>query len=506
MQYHRLLLSIDTLTKLQVKRALRLTNEGLVEEIGHDRIRVGDILRINEGDRIPADGIITQGSATLDESMLTGESTPVHKKVGDQVIGASILVDGSLAISVSAAGASSYLGHIIEMISKAQNDKPSIQRLADKVSGIFVPLVLTISLLTLLIGYGFFDMSFKQATLNAIAVLVISCPCAMGLATPTAVMVGVGRAAKNGILIKGGSTLEELANIKKIFLDKTGTLTTGDFKIGNYTDLGWSMEKALPYIYQLEIHSSHPIARSIVKELNKSKNGTSEIRLADIEEIKGKGMKGIDANGTVITFGVFHENENPSNGIILSHNGQPVGILSISDDLKENVKATIDYLHDEQIKPIILSGDHKEKVEQIASSIGVQYYHGELPPEEKLQFIEQASADTLTAMVGDGINDAPALAKATVGISLSSASQAAIQSAKVVLLDGRFSRLIKAISLSKQTVITIKQNLFWAFAYNVIAIPLAAMGYLNPMWGAIFMAFSDIIVIGNSIRLKSKKI
>lgn len=501
--------AIGELTQLQVEQARKIMPSGALVTLKRDEVQVGDRLQVNEGDKVPLDGFILEGEVAVDESMLTGESLPVEKQAGDRVIGASVLVGGSMKMEVTAAGRDTVLSQMIELVKTAQEDKPDIQRLADRISAVFVPVVLGISLLTLLIGHFAFGLAFGQALMNAIAVLVISCPCAMGLATPTAVMVGVGRLAKNGILVKGGQTLEVFAGIKKVVFDKTGTLTSGDFRIKHIDYHGTEEARANALIYKMEQHSSHPIAQSLLREMADRVNGL-DLPLEQVEEQKGKGMTASDGQGNAFRLGSQRMLPVPAQGrpgeLYLLENDQLLATISLSDDIKPDAAGLIRYLKQRNIKPVLLSGDQQEKTKAVADELGIDEYYGEQLPEQKLQRIEQLSKETPTAMVGDGINDAPALAKATVGISLSNASQAAIQSAQIILLNGQLDYLKRALGISEHTLLTIKQNLFWAFSYNLVAIPIAAMGFLNPMWGALFMAFSDVIVIGNSIRLRYKRI
>ena len=341
--------------------------------------------------------------------------------------------------------------------------------------------------------------------MRAIAVLVISCPCAMGLATPTAVMVGLGRAAKSGILIKGGNTLEEFAKVKNIVFDKTGTLTTGDFKIDSLVCKGSDNEDVINIIYSLEMHSSHPIAKSFIKELEEK---AKLLELEEIKEIKGQGIQA-KWKGDFYQFGsakfVNHENENHQ--IYLFKNNSFFAEVNCSDEIKNDLKETISKLKQQGLTTVILSGDKISKCESVGQAIGINNIYGEYLPHEKLEKIDELNKNGFTAMVGDGINDAPALAKAHVGVSLGGSTEVAIESAQVVLLNtNNLKQIDTAYKISKHTLKTIKQNLFWAFSYNMVAIPIAALGFLNPMWGAFFMAFSDVIVIGNSLRLKKKNI
>jgi Cu+-exporting ATPase len=500
--------AISDLNQLQAEQARKIMPSGTVVVVDKQHVRVGDQLQVNEGDKIPVDGKVVSGSASVDESMLTGESMPVDKKIGDQVVGASLLVSGNIQMEVTAIGKNTVLSQIIELVKRAQEDKPDIQRLADKISAVFVPAVLLIALATVLLGYFAFGLSFQQALMNSIAVLVISCPCAMGLATPTAVMVGVGRLARNGILVKGGKTLEIFAGIKQMVFDKTGTLTTGKFKLQQINYFDQSPAKVHTLIHKLEQSSSHPIAQSLVEEMKGKVNGL-ELDLMEIKEEKGMGMVGTDGQGNKYKLGssrILTEKEKATGQIHLTENDQLIASISIADEIRPEAVEAITQLKNQGIEPIILSGDQQEKTKQVAQSLGIETFHAEKLPDEKLEIIGQLSNQTTTAMVGDGINDAPALAKATLGVSLSTASQAAINSAQIVLLNGQLDALPKAMNISKTTLQTIRQSLYWAFSYNIIAIPIAAMGFLNPMWGALFMAFSDVVVIGNAIRLKYRKI
>lgn len=497
--------SIKELSKLKVEKANVVMPSGAIISVKTEELMPGNILQVNTGDKVPTDGLILSGNGLLNESLLTGESIPIQKTIGQEVIGASVVEDGNFRMKVTAVGKNTVLTNIIDLVKKAQQEKPDIQRLADKISAIFVPVVLMISVLTLLISYFGFGIPFGEALMRAIAVLVISCPCAMGLATPTAVMVGVGRLAKNGILIKGGQTVETFAGIKNIVFDKTGTLTTGEFEVKKINYFGDENE-INAIIHDLEQHSSHPIAKSLIKAFPKNGVATS---FQSIEEIKGKGMSAIDTENNVYQLGsnkiLDQSSIDPQHDIYLTKNNQLLATIDLQDDLKKETKEVIDYLNKENIDTIILSGDKEAKTKQIAETLKVDYLAEQLP-EQKLNKIESLSNNAPTAMVGDGINDAPALARATIGVSLSDASHTAIQTSQVVLMNGNIGKLKKAFQISKHTLLTIKQNLFWAFAYNIIAIPIAALGFLNPMWGAIFMALSDVIVIGNSIRLKSKPV
>ena len=497
--------AIQELSTMQELLATREIAKGKMEKIPFKQIKKEDILIVNSGDKIPTDGVITQGTGILDESMLTGESKAVRKVQKDRVTGGTILVDGNLKIKAIQVGDETVLSQIIEMVKKAQNNKPKIQQLGDKISAVFVPVVLTIAALTFFISHFVLNISITDATMRAVAVLVISCPCAMGLATPTAVMVGLGRAAKSGILVKGGNTLESFAQVKHIFFDKTGTLTTGNFKIQKINCDTENLKEVKELLYHLEQHSSHPIAKSIVKELE---GKTDSIHLNEIQEHKGKGIEGKwnKYHYFLGSYAIAQElTEDSYHSLYLLKNNQLFATIDIEDEVKPNAQQIIQSIKLAELNPIMLSGDKKEKCIALAKNLHIETVYSEQLPYQKLQRIADFKERGTTAMVGDGINDAPALAQADVGISLSSGTQIAIQSAQIVLLNGNdLGKISEALNISKHTLLTIKQNLFWAFSYNIIAIPIAAMGLLNPMWGALFMAFSDIVVVGNSLRLKKK--
>ena len=477
---------------------------GIIKEVNFDNIKVGDILIVNSGDKIPTDGVIVSGSAYIDESMITGESTPTNKNKDADVIGGTIITDGNVKIKASKVGNDTLLSQIIELVKNAQNNKPNIQKLGDKVSAVFVPVVLFIAMLTFFIGHYYFLLSMQEAFLRGIAVLVISCPCAMGLATPTAVMVGIGRAAKNGILIKGGDSLEKLASVKSIVFDKTGTLTTGKFIVSNFNAINEDEKKIKNIIYNIEKYSSHPIAKSLCIAF---KENNSALELKNIIEEKGVSISAeIDGNLYSIGSSKIIISDEKYDLFVLKNN-RIIATLDISDELKTNTDLVISTLHKSKYITTILSGDKKDKCDKISEKLGITTTFSEQLPQDKITKIEELVDQYPTAMVGDGINDAPALARATIGISLGNATQIAIQSADVVLLNTEnLQQLPQALQLGKHTLLTIKQNLFWAFSYNLVAIPIAFLGLLNPMWAALFMAFSDVIVIGNSIRLRYKRI
>ena len=493
--------SIKELSEIQNTKA-KVDRNGKILELDYEDIVINDILIVNEGDKIAVDGIIIDGFATVDESMITGESIDVVKEIKSEVIGGTIITSGNLRIKATNVGNDTLLSNIIELVKEAQNSKPQIRKLGDKISSIFVPVVLAISLSTFLLSYFIFNIELVDSFLRSIAVLVISCPCAMGLATPTAVMVGIGRAAKNGILIKGGDTLERFAKTKQMFFDKTGTITSGKFKIKSFNLIEGDIKEIKNIIYNIEQYSSHPIANSLITELEQF---SDKIELSEINEVKGVSISAI-YKGIKYTIGSDRiiDNNTEKHDLYVIKDDKLIATINIEDQLKSSVNDVIEEITQQNITTSLLSGDRKYKCDSVSDRIQFSSVFSEKLPDEKLKIISSLEN---TAMVGDGINDAPSLSKADVGISVGGASSIAVQSADIVLLNkNNLNQLVDAFKISKHTYKTIKQNLFWAFAYNIVAIPIAAMGYLNPMWGALFMAFSDVIVIGNSIRLKYKKL
>ncbi len=496
--------AVKDLVKFQQVKANRMI-DGEIEVISAREVRPGDTLLVNTGDKIPVDGEVLSGNASVNESMLTGESIPIEKRKYDKLIGGTIVEHGNITMITTKVGSNTILSQIIDLMKKAQAAKPPVQKLGDKVAAIFVPAVVLIALLTFTITYFATNTGMQQSLMNAIAVLVISCPCAMGLATPTAVMVGLGRAAKNGILIKGGDTIEAVTQTKYIVFDKTGTLTTGKFRINNIkNESGMDMTVVRGIITAIEERSNHPIARSLVDELKNLPQ--QKVILKSATEEKGLGMRAEDADGNTYFLGMSKTAMESEFNISLYKNQTLIAQIEIDDEIKPEAALLITQLKDMGITPVLLSGDKKSRCMKVANAIGINEVHAEKLPSEKLTIIDVYKKKGNTIMVGDGINDAPALTQADVGVSMNDSSQIAIQSAKVILLNTDLHSLIKFLQISKHTLITIKQNLFWAFAYNVVAIPIAALGLLNPMVGAFTMAFSDVVVIGNSLRLKRKKI
>jgi Cu+-exporting ATPase len=468
-------------------------------------LKTGDLILIKSGEYVPMDCKILWGEASVNESILTGEGLPVEKKMNDKLIGGSTVENGTVKAYVTAVGEDTVLSNILKMVRDAQAEKPPMQQLADKISIVFVPVVVAIAAATFLANYFITDIGFSGSLLRSIAVLVIACPCAMGLATPAAIAVGLGRAARNGVLFKNAKSLEVFKNINQVVFDKTGTLTTGNFKISGYKFFVDEAE-GKKIAFSLEKYSNHPIARSISKEW-KVKN---EMRLTAIEEMKGTGLRATDKEGNSYVAGSFavaqQFTDDASHNVYIIRNNELIGWIDVKDEIRSEAKNVIALLHSKNIKTILLSGDRREKCEQVAKELNIDEVFAEQTPQQKLETIARLNAQSPTAMVGDGINDAPALAKAAVGISLSDAAHIALQSAQVVLMNNGLKNLPLSLGLGKHTFMTIKQNLFWAFLYNIIAIPVAAFGLLTPTFGALVMGLSDVVLAVNSVRLNWKKV
>ena len=484
-----------------------------------DTLKVGDLILINSGETIPMDCKVLWGEANVNESIVTGESVPVFRKMNDILLGGSTIENGTVKAYVTAVGNDTVLANILKMVKAAQGEKPPVQILADKISAIFVPLVLSIALATLIGNYFFAHnaagapIGFGESMLRAIAVLVISCPCAMGLATPAAIAVGLGRGARNGIVFKNAKSLETFKDIKQVVFDKTGTLTTGHFEIAQFkiaaTASGMKEDEFKALVYSLERYSNHPIAKCISTHW-KTNNATN---WSKIEEVKGMGIQAVDKEGNTYWSGSFKtlkdQNAEDGHNVYIQKNGELIGWVDVTDQIRPEAKEVIETLHKQGIHTILLSGDRKEKCEAVGKALGIQEIISEQSPEDKLKKLDTLTAIVPTAMVGDGINDAPALAKATIGISLSNASHIAIQSAQVILMNQGLKNLPMSLGLGRRTYETIKENLAWAFSYNIIAIPVAALGLLGtwgPTYGALIMGLSDVVLALNSLRLFKKKL
>jgi len=513
--------AIRALLNLSPKTA-RIIKGDRDEDVPVESIRVGDRLRVRPGDAIPVDGLVEIGNALVDESMVTGESIPIHKSQGDQVIGATINQSGSFVMIAQRVGKDTVLSQIVRMVEIAQASKPPIQKLADKVAGIFVPVVIGIAAVTFLIWWLLGpEPRFVEAMLSAVAVLIISCPCAMGLATPTAVTVGMGAGARQGILFRAAETLETIDKIDTIVLDKTGTITQGAPTVTAIRPSGeFSDQELLKIAASLERASEHPLGQALVHAARDRNLALDEP--TDIRTVPGKGISG-KVNGRAVILGnagwmsqngiAVHGSDGQVSGSVtffVAVDGSPAGYFVLEDPVKEGSKEAIVSLSAMGKQVVMLSGDKSETAKVIADQVGVKQVIAPVLPDQKLDAIKKLQeGGNRVAMVGDGINDAPALAQADVGIAIGTGTDIAMESADVTLMSGDLRAVPKALDLSHKTLRTIKQNLFWAFFYNVIAIPVAA-GVLYPFFGfrlsptiaAAAMALSSVSVVTNSLRLK----
>ncbi len=525
--------AIEKLLNLQAKTAL-VVRGGKEIELPVGEVIHGDLIIVKPGARIPVDGTVTEGASFVDESMVTGEPMPVKKIAGDAVVGGTINTTGSFAFTATKIGAETLLARIVKMVQEAQGSRAPIQALADRISGIFVPIVLGISFVSFAawLIFGIPTLGFAQALsygLTAfVGVLVIACPCALGLATPTAIIVGVGKGAGEGILIKDAATLEKLHTADTVVLDKTGTITNGKPEltdIRNYSD--FEEEKIVSVLATLEAKSEHPIAHAIVEYAKANNYPIGNV--SDFETIRGKGLKGtVDSieyyagnaalmNGLGLSFDAGYiamETLKGKTPVMLATENKMVAIIMVADAIKPEAAAAIRDIHAMGMKTVMLTGDDMNTARAIAAAVGIDEVVGGVLPDGKLEKIKDLQkTGRIVAMVGDGVNDAPALAQADIGIAMGTGTDVAIETAGITLLHGDISKLVKAIRLSRLTMRGIKQNLFWAFIYNFLGIPLAAGAFyplfgwlLNPVFAGLAMAFSSVSVVSNSLRLKTKKI
>ncbi len=510
--------AIKQLMNLQAKTARILTIQGTEVDVPLEEVTTGMTVIVRPGEQIPVDGAILTGVTAVDESMLTGESLPQEKGIGDTVFGGTVNTNGAISLRALKVGSETVLARIIRMVEDAQGSKAPIQQIADKISGIFVPAVLIAAAVTLLIT-GFVTGDWQTAVIHSVAVLVIACPCALGLATPTAIMVGTGLGAKNGILIKGGQALETASHITSIILDKTGTITAGKPQV---TDLSLKEERLLDVIVSLENQSEHPLAQAI---LNYGKEqGAQTLPVSEFAAIPGFGITGVIAGITyrLGTKDYVAERENLESYssvldswsaagktlMILADEREILGAIAVADTIKETSKKAICDLQTQGIKVFMLTGDNQKAANHIAKQVGIpeENVFAEVLPEDKsakVQYLQEKGE--IVGMVGDGINDAPALALADIGIAMGSGTDIAMETADVTLIHSDLTYVDKMIQLSQATIRKIKQNLFWAFVYNTIGIPFAALGFLNPIVAGGAMAFSSVSVLLNSLSLNRKK-
>ena len=531
--------AIEKLLNLQAKTALVVRN-GKEVEIPVDQVAHGELIIVKPAGKIPVDGVLTEGESFVDESMITGEPMPVKKEVGDLVVAGTMNTSGAFTFKATKVGSETMLAHIVKMVEEAQGSRAPIQALADKISGVFVPIVLVIAFVSLaawlIIGsqYLCFPQALSFGLVSFVGVLVIACPCALGLATPTAIIVGVGKGAREGILVKDAATLEKLHKVRVIIMDKTGTITRGKPELASIknlsdpsTQLGASKSDAdiIAILASLENKSEHPIAHAVVNYA-KEKN-IALLPVEQFEIIKGKGLGGV-VGGVEYRVGseklarelgaefdsLEKDTSEGKTPVILAANGRALAVVMVADQVKPEAVQAVKDLHALGIKVVMVTGDDKNTAQFIAKQVGIDEVVAEVLPEDKMNKIKELqSSGTVVAMAGDGVNDAPALAQADVGIAMATGTDVAIESAGITLLHGDISKLVKAVRLSKITMRGIKQNLFWAFIYNIIGIPLASgilfpvFGWLlSPVFAGFAMAGSSVSVVGNSLRLKSKRL
>ena len=514
--------ALKKLLDLQIKSA-EVLRDGKFVQVPLDQVQVGDIIQVKPGQKVPVDGVITSGKTTLDESMITGESIPVSKKVSDDVVGSTINGDGAIQFRATKVGKDTMLSQIVEMVKKAQTSHAPIQNLTDKISGFFVPTVLIIAIATFVIWYSFLGATLVQAMLFAVAVIVIACPCALGLATPTALMVGTGRAAKMGVLIKDGQALEEINDVKTAVFDKTGTITVGKPTV---TDIIGNQDQVLRVAASLEASSEHPLAKAV---MNAAKEKQVEPQtVTDFAVVEGKGVQAvIDGQQAFvgndklladyqISAGMKRQmaalQDEAKTVVLVGLAKQIISLIAIQDAPKPSSAQAIADLKARGLKTVMLTGDNERVANAIAKEVGIDQVIANVLPNEKAEHVKALEQNGKVAFVGDGINDAPALTTANVGIAMGSGTDIAIESGSIVLVQNDLRGVVKAIDISKKTFSRIKLNLFWALIYNVIGVPIAAgvfVGFglqLSPEFAALAMAFSSVSVVTSSLLLNKAKI
>lgn len=523
--------AIKKLLELGAKKAHRINKDGSVEEVELDQLKIGDKVKVKPGEKIPLDGIVVVGESSIDESMLTGESLPVSKRIDDLVYGATVNQKGSLTIEIKKAAGDTVLSQIIKLVEEAQQQKAPIQKLVDRISSIFVPIIILIAVATFVVWY-LISGDVNSSFIPAVAVLVIACPCALGLATPTAILVGTGRGAKEGILIKSGEALERGRHLDIIMLDKTGTLTEGkpvvtDVVVTHLDEAtaekliakGASPDNCLVALAAgLEEHSEHPLAQAVINYANDQK--VKSAKITGFKSVTGKGVEGKAGKSNILLGNAVLMKEAgvdlqeiqaelsrlQSEGktvVILAINKHTSGLIAIADTAKEGAKEAIAGMKKIGLEVVMITGDNLETAKAIGKELGITNIEAEVLPDEKLKIVKRAQKKgKKVAFAGDGINDAPALTQADLGIAIGSGTDVAIEAGQIVLVGGGPEKILKAIHISRVTDRGIKQNLFWAFFYNAGAVPLAAFGLLNPIIASAAMAFSSVSVVLNSLRIK----
>ncbi|MFR0576794.1 copper-translocating P-type ATPase [Limosilactobacillus reuteri subsp. suis] len=515
--------ALGKLMGLQAKDA-EVLKDGKFVKVPLDQVQVGDLIRVKPGEKVPVDGTILEGVTSLDESMVTGESMPVMKKVGDTVVGSTINNNGTITFKATKVGSDTMLAQIVDLVKKAQTSHAPIQNLTDKISNIFVPAVMIVAILTFMIWYSFVGATFVQALLFAVSVIVIACPCALGLATPTALMVGTARSAKMGVLIKNGEVLQEVSNIDTVVFDKTGTITVGKPVV---TDIVGDAKKVLTIAASLEESSEHPLASAILQKAKDKE--ISLVKVEKFEAIEGKGVRAnyngqvafVGSNRLLVDVNISREMasraeklQNEAKTVVyVGLDGEIIGLVAIQDVPKPSSKDAIKELKARGLMTVMLTGDNKRVAQVIADEVGIDKVIAEVMPNDKAQQIKELqNKGKKVAFVGDGINDAPALSTADVGIAMGSGTDIAIDSGGIVLVRNDLRGVVRALDISKKTFNRIKLNLFWALIYNVIGIPIAAglfafMGFtLSPELAGLAMAFSSVSVVSSSLLLNKTKI
>ncbi|MBS5967070.1 MAG: cadmium-translocating P-type ATPase [Finegoldia magna] len=505
--------AISKLVGLQAKKANVIKN-GETLETDIEDVMVGDKILVKPGEKIAVDGIIVDGSSSVDESMITGESMPVKKQVGDECIGSTINKNGSFVFEAKRIGEDTVLSQIVKLVEDAQSNKAPIQRLADKISSIFVPSVIAIAVITFIITY-FVTKQFDRALLNSVSVLVIACPCSLGLATPTAIMVGSGKGAELGILIKSAEVLETANKIDAVILDKTGTITNGKPEVVDYKSEDADF---LKIVSSIEKNSEHPLADAVVKEYEK--NGSDFYKVEDFDSITGKGLsakingdnyyigneKLMRDNNIDVNVDIQKYQSQGNTVVLVGKNDEFYGYILIADKIKESSPKAVAKLKEDNIDVYMITGDSENTAKHIAEKANIDHVIAECLPKDKSdKVLDLKNQGKKVGMVGDGINDAPALATSDVGFSIGTGTDVAIEASDITIINGDLNKVNTAIRLSHRVIKTIKQNLFWAFFYNVIGIPIAAFGFLNPMIAGAAMAFSSVTVVTNSLRIKNFK-